>query len=300
MENKTIGIILAVMVSVLLVGGLLVPIVNDATADADTFTNAGIFYVDELGTDESIHYVFEDGVLTVNDVAIDLDDIYSNYEGGASILFTEKIILRYTSGADVVAIRGITKQNVIGFDLTVSNGTITGTKTGETGTDTDVSWTYTEFTGIVPSSNTVMANFPVYLNGDTEINVTGFVSASNIGGYYVANVSGSIQGGFSVSLFNQNTGESIADVTVNNISVNNQTVDNYVDLYVLESITFDITNGTSTDNVTFSLMVVPEKVTADRTDPMDPAAAGVLSTAPILIIVALLAMVAAVLIRTRY
>lgn len=301
MDNKIVGVMIAVMIGIITIAGVMVPVINDAVATNDTFTNDGLFYVDGVGDGQTINYRFENSTLYVNDVVVLSGDYNSIYPDGVSIMFTEHISIRYVANSTELNIRGQVLANVTGLDLNVSGGSITGTYL-QGGNTVDVNWTYTEFYGIVSESDRVMAYTPMYVNGDTEVFVTGVSNLSGFGGYFVAKVSGSINDGFTISLFS-NAGASIEGVT-SSATINYRAVNGHEDLYILESVVFDLSRTyegqLQTATATFTLMTVPYEITADRSVPMDNAAAGILNVAPIVVIVALLAMVAAILIRTRY
>lgn len=300
MDNKIIGVTLAVFVSIILVGGLMVPIVNDATSPTDTFTNQGIFYVNDLPAGSTLNYIWNNGELTVNGEVIDIAAFESAYDGSSSIMFTENMTVRYATGESVIAFKGaVFCNNIPTANIIVSDGTITGTYM-DSGTEKTLNVTYTEFTGIVPKSSMIMANAPVYLATDSEIHVTGFVNASGLDQYYVVNVTGSIGDGITVSVYDQLNGTAVDSITVSNIEIDADLVDGYTNLYVFNKISFIMSNDTATHDVTFSLMVVPEKISAELTDPMDPAAAGILNVAPILVIVALLTMAVALFVRSKF
>lgn len=303
MNMKIVGSLIGVVVAILMVGSVLAPIVSDAVAESDTFTNKGLFYVDEVPEGESITYSFNQGVLLVNGEDLSLNNIFSEYPDGASVLFTEHIAIRYTGGDTVIKVRGQINNNLSTLDIVVTNGTITGSYVDGGGNDGTINWTYTEFFGIVPKSDRVMAFAPMYVNGDTDVFVTGLSALSGFGNYYVIKVSGSINDGFTATLYNQGSGTLIEGITSTSV-VNYSAVNGYDDFYELESVVFTFNRTTSggveeTATATFTLMTVPEEINADRTDSLNRGAAAIMMSIIPIMLIALIAMVV-VIVRPRY
>lgn len=303
MNMKIVGGLIGVVVAILMVGSVLAPIVSDAVAESDTFTNKGLFYVDEVPEGESITYSFNQGVLLVNGEDLSLNNIFSKYPDGASVLFTEHIAIRYTGGDTVIKVRGQINNNLSTLDIVVTNGTITGTYVDGGGNNGTINWTYTEFFGIVPKSDRVMAFAPMYVNGDTDVFVTGLSNLSGFANYYVIKVGGSINDGFTATLYNQGSGTLIEGITSTSV-VNYSAVNGHDDLYELESVVFTFNRTTSggveeTATATFTLMTVPEEINADRTESLDRGAAAIMMSIIPIMLIALIAMVV-IIIRPRY
>lgn len=303
MDNKIVGVMIAVMIGIITIGGVMVPVINDAVATTDTFTNDGLYYVDSVPDGESINYRFENGIIYVNDVAVISPEFESVYPDGVSIIFTEHIVLRYAAGSSTIGIRGQLNTNAYGLDITVSDGTITGTYANADGEDSTISWTYTDFFGIVPESDRVMAFAPMYVNADTNVFVTGLVALSGFSTYYIMNVSGSIDEGFTATLYTQGSGSLVEGVTVTS-TIDYDVVDNHEDLYKLNAVNFTLERTSDgveqTATATFTLMTVPQEIIAERSNPMDSAASGILTIAPLMVIISLLVMATALFVRSKY
>lgn len=286
-KNLVMAVVGMVLAAVM-IGGALLPSVASVTAESDTYTNDGLFYVDGVEDGQTINYRFENSTLYVNDVIVLSEDYNSIYPDGVSVMFTEHISIRYVANSTELNIRGQVLANVTALDFDVTGGTITGSyvQGGETKT---ANWTYTEFYGIVSESDRVMAYTPMYVNGDTEIFVTGYSQLLGFGGGFVAKVSGTINDGFTIELFG-NSGASIDGVT-STTTVNYRAVNGHNDLFILDSVVFDLSrvfeDVAQTDTATFTLMTVPHEVTADRTAPLDDTLAGMLNILPIVAIAGL-------------
>lgn len=278
--RKNIMMIVSLMVAVIIALAVLVPVIQDTSASEDTFTNKGYFYVDSLNENESINYKFADGVLKINDVDVPLPSD-NTYPDGITIFFTEHITVRIDGS--LMRIKGQVNVGCTALDLTITNGTITGSYTA-TNTST-ANWTYTKFTGMVTSeTNRVMSQpVPQYVKSDSLIETTGFTRA--VGDYYVIHVSGSIDDGVTVNLYTQGSGVVVTTVTVSNIQINYSPVNGHEDLYLVDNITFTLTKDDAVSNVTYSIYTVPAEVTSERTAHVTPIEATLLGIIPLLVII---------------
>ena len=299
MEMKIVGITVAILVSITVLAGVLMPVLDDATAKTDTYVNKGYFYVDSIDGDDSINYHYENGVLTINGVEVPAPSD-STYPEGITIFFTEHISVRMDNG--LIRIKGQVNQGCSAIDLTATSGSITGTYTYGSGpTTSTASWTYTKFVGMVTTDTDRVMSQPVpqYVHSDSLIDTTGFTRAANINEYYVISVSGTIDDGVTVNLYTQGAGSPVTLVTVSDAKINYTPVEGHDDLYLVDNITFTLTKDSASDNVTYSIYTVPAEVTADRTDPMSDNEIAILAAVPIMIIVAILLGVIALIIRSR-
>jgi hypothetical protein len=297
MNMKIVGISLAAFIGIIVLGSVLMPILDDATAKTDTFKNDGYFYVDSVSDEESINYVFANNVLTINGVPVD-NPSGSVYPDCITVFYTEHIVFRYDAG--YIKIRGQVNSNATAINLVVTEGTITGTYTSSTG-DHDADWTYTEFTGMVTSEESrIMAkNVPQYINSDSLIDTTGLSHPTGFD-FFVIHLTGSMDDGITVNLYNQNTGAAITNVTVSNATVNATPVSGYEDLYQLNSVTFTLTDSNSVSaDVTYTIYTVPSEVTAERSVHFNDGQIAIFDAIPIMIIVAILLGVIALVVRSK-
>lgn len=296
MENKVVGVIIAVMVSVALIGGILVPIVTNATAASDTFINDGYF--------DMVVYDAEDNVtltwsfdnprqLIINDEIVNVPEI-DDVIGSSSVVMTTVSATRLTHNSTSISFYGngtyVTgNETNPSFTLTYVGGTLTATN----GTATKEITGVEELVCIANDGPLTMKKYgePVYIKDDSSIYANGLTYFSGQVLQY------SIWGTFA----NPSHTELSSSFAVTDFSKNYTVADDHVGLYVLDDFTFNASyNNGAPKEVTYSTFAVTKEISADRTDPMDPAAAGILAAVPIIVIVSLLAMIAAVLIRTRY
>ena len=59
MDMKIVGITVAILVSITVLAGVLMPVLDDATATTDTFTNEGYFYMQKISAEDTETYTFD-------------------------------------------------------------------------------------------------------------------------------------------------------------------------------------------------------------------------------------------------
>lgn len=298
MENKYIGVLIGVAVAVIMVGSLLAPVINDTTATSDVYTNDGLFHIEKLDDGATAHYVWDGTTLTLNDVPLELPMRLSGYDS-TSIIMVDNAVFRFNPNANTIFCRGAISGELKTFDIVVANGEINGTRTAPDSAETlQINITYTNFWGIVPDSDLVMCEFPAYVLDDSDVFVIGH---SSIGAEWaIVNVSGTINDGFSVAYYNIFNGSALTDITTSNIVIDRTVVDSHLDLSIIEKITFNATKGDVTGNLTYGLMIVPEKVTADRANPMGSGEAAIIQALPVIVIVSLILAVIGLFVRSRF
>lgn len=303
MENKIIMISIAAVIGIILLGSVLMPILDHATATSDTFMNKGYFYVDSVEDDDSITYKFQDGIFTIDGEPVSLptgsQPTGSQYPDGLTILYTEHICIRYDEG--YMKVRGVANHNCFYINVTATNGTITGEYQWTTGDPSTVNWSYTEFVGMADQKTTrVMGTSSShYINSDSYLETTGLTRFANMNAYYVVHIAGSMDDGITVNLYNQGNGAAITTITITDIQINTTQVDDYEDLYLVDSIMFTASDGTNTDNATYTIYTLPAEVSSDRSVPMPSNQTAILAAIPVMIILAVLLGVVALVIRSR-
>lgn len=300
--NRIIGLVLALVVGGLLVGGLLIPSIEGMTATEKTFENEGYFHLNKIeSTDTKTYTISWDstnaGILEINGVEVPVVDTNAGTFLQYSIFATETDMIRVgtTDGTGLslawVQIRGgqiAYATTSTTFNATISGGTLTATF-GESDTRTA---TYTtayiiDETGTGPY---VMkkSNESAYMLEDSLIYSVGFTNPG------IYRVSGNIMD-IDVTVLQSGT----ETVTVSNETVTYSQVSGYVGLYLFDKVTFDAdVNGTVT-TATYSYVIVPAKVTAELSQHMDATQIAMFGVISILGIVALV-VVAANGIRNKY
>lgn len=291
MESKNmVGGIVSLAVVVICVAAIMMPVLNEATTTEKTFTNEGAFYVEADPSDTyTIEYdkATKQGVIYINDTALDL-----SFTTGYTIMALDKSMLRLQSSDSTLQYKGngayIT--GIVNADLTISNGTVSGTYQTTPGSDLD--WPETTYTDVYiasPSEQELVMteyNATSKVLGDSEIFALGQTMVNSV--WYLFKITGTVEDGVTVACLDRTTGEEVEGAVISNLSINKTAVDGYLDLYDLTSITFTVTLAdTSTANCTYSAYIIPAEVTAERSQHLSDAENMILNAIPALVIVAL-------------
>ena len=284
--------IVGITIAVIVCAVLLIPVVQESTTTHETFINEGYFRMNKITTGNlSFNWDYDTpGTITVNGENIQ----YNNNSGlELSVVCSDTFYLRIRDnnasfiyngpGGNVVA-------DSTGESLTVTIVDNSGTVTN--GTDTK---TFTNTGDIYHISNTgdyVMkkSNESAYMNSDSQIFIRG---VSRIGTHYVSFVvSGDIEDGPTITA---------SDVTLDNVKMNSTPISNYIDLYKFDSVTFDATyTGESTPtSVTYSYVVVPYQVIAERSVHPDATTTQLINVIPILVIIGIVMLAVGTMIYYR-
>lgn len=292
---RQINVIVGVTIAIIAVGAILAPVITDVVARSDDFFNDGLYYVDRVPSGDSMHYVYDGNAVYLNDVMLISNDHPIDYDSSTALIFTEHITINWRNNENVMRIRGVVNANVKNFDLIVTDSAITGTYTQTDDTERTANWAYSEFHGIVKKSNWVMSNTPIIVKGDSEIYTTRLIDVNNFGSrFYILHIIGSINNGFTVSIYSQNSGSIVDDINVV-YTLDYHPVNGYLDLYRLDSINFDfsrvVDDTVETGNYQISVLTCPVKIVADREKPLLLSAAAIAIAIVPIILVSLLVFV---------
>lgn len=303
--KKILAVIIASTVCALIFGALL-PVWADTTASEDTFKNTGAFFVEIDPTDTyTVEYdkSIELGIVYINGKALNVP-----FSTGYTIVAIDNAILRLQSGDNTIQYKGngVYITGIAKLDITVSNGSITGTFENAT-SGPSATWPATTYTKAFIASpeeeDYIMSTYtePVKMNGNSPIVAFGQTSIHSSGADVLSlvNITGDIENGVTVSILNSTTGEENPGATVSDITINATTVNGYEDLYDLTSITFNVAYDGAITAVTYSAYVVPYEVTAERTVHMSGALATLVNIIPLLIAFGLIIGIAGVVIYKR-
>ena len=294
MDNKYIGVMLALTVGVIMVGSLLAPLIMDVVSDSDTFVNDGYFELKKYTPEDTLTATWNYSnptELIVNGESVTIpivDTGRSDYSiilsagGAARIQATMQSVTFYGAGTYVAA-----NETNPEFTCTYEGGTLTATNGVTTKSISNVS----EVMCIANDGPYVMkkATESVYLKGDSEIFANGIT-------YFGSQVlQFSIWGTFDNPEYTEVSG----NYTVSDFTKVYTESRNHVGLYNLEKFTFIGSYDGNSRIVTYDTFVVTKEVTADRTDPLDHSAAAILMAIIPLMLVALV-LVAVSLVKTRY
>lgn len=307
MNTKIIGISIAAFIGIVVLGSVLMPILDDATATTDTFTNDGYFHMNKYGSsDDSVTLVWDHTTpraVSVNGTTYNLatpvnqwidlvvgDDWYIRYAYGGSVSFigfdgadqTNQVLASVQNGSDMTAV--------------FTGGTVTVTVT-TTGADPLVKTTdYIEYYVISGDSGSYVmkkSNESVYMSKETPI--YGIGSSDAFSGLAMTKLTGSIEDGVTATVLKSTSGE----VTAGPTTVNTTEVSDYTGFYQLSTITFDFIKGEETSAATYSYFIVPSEVAGERAVHFTDGQNAILGAIPIMIIVAILLGVVALVVRSR-
>lgn len=308
MENKLVAGIVAAAVVVILIAGVLMPALSNATSTDDTFTNDGYFRMSRIDdTAENITVVWDHTkphTFTVNSTDYEISTI-----GRAiSMVFGDDWIIRYNDSTTNVTVQGfhMATNSFAGPSASVNNGkdmTITlsqGTMTMTNGTDTRT-MSYTDGFYIDPNGSYIMRNNAddgAYVKGSDIVEGRGdtvlWENSSNITGFM-----GSIDDGLIGGLY-WSTVSGFEDFEINT-TANYDSVSSHNDLYKLKSVQYTVlkTGDETPEDVTYTVFAVPYQVTAEKAQHLTNAQIVILDVIPLLIIVSVLLGVVAVFILRR-
>lgn len=316
MDNKLVMISIAAVIGIIVLGSVLMPIMNDATATTDTFTNDGYFRMSQYDTttDHTITWTYEKpSVLTV-----DNEDVTINYHaanGQVTVIANSVWLVRMYNDAN---------GNVSGIGFLYGSSGTKLVNVSDNGTasvtlnDGSASVVFGTYTGTLSydivylpdnDGDYVMSNpnNPMYINSDSNLygfgltrirNSTGVVGSPGVGfafsGNYTDGITGSVWRG--------------GDLVVVSDCVCNATADNsYKDLLKFESITAtatltetvdDQTVTTDTD-LTYNTIIIPNEVSSERSVHFTAGQNAIFAAIPVMIILAVLLGVVALVIRSR-
>ena len=292
MNNKLIPIVLTLVVGIILAGSVLIPVLNDATKTENTFSNDGAFFVE---VDPSTTYTLKyQQYANPGKVIVNGETLPITFNQGYTLLRLDNVILRLVSNNQMQLLGGGSSYtDVANVDITITNGTVSGTL-GYGNPITTISWpktTYSEaFIISATDAGEVMKSYntPAKVNADSPLEAYGVTTINGSTNTTVlVEIDGTIADGVNVTLRNKQTSAEITTMTISDLEINYTPVAGYIDLYDLSSITFTVTNGEYTTDVTYSAFVVPSKVTAEMTDHLTPGQITLLNAIPVMVIVAL-------------
>lgn len=303
MNNKLISIVLTLVVGIILAGSVLVPVLDDATATEKTFDNrdGALFQLDKFDetTEYSFEWVYTDPThATVNNETVTLS-------GATVICATDSFIIRYGQDSSngyylqsVGSGLGVYGNENVKTTLTisVSSGTLTAIVANEGSDPTSKTASITEGYGIVANGGYVMkaSNQAAYVLADSPIVAMGLTSLDGVWSN-MFQIVGNVEGVEVTQIY-----PTPATYTISNVAVNTESSASYIDLYELQSITFDATlvsDNTTVHACTYNYFIVPAEVTAELSEHLTPGQIALMGAIPVLVIVALLVVAVGVVAR---
>ena len=280
--GKIPAVVVGVMVAIAIVGATM-PIWADTLATEDTFNNAGRFYVtDTIDSDTTItmDYDIDNNVRSWYIDGVQLE--YNVIPDGPEYVQTPTV-----TGSDNVVYR--TDGRARGIETSTGASDYTLTVTSESITHGNKVSNAPLFVASTSETNQVMRygpNSDVYLLGDSKIIACGYTTlnvSEGVNTNAVISFTGSIDDGVNISVY-----DSTYTFTVSNVTINKQEINGYNDLYKFQSVTFTTTSsdGLTTD-CTYSVIVVPDSVTAERSVYMGGPLGALVGIIPLLIVAGL-------------
>lgn len=291
MEIKPAMVAIAAFVVITVIAAVLMPILDDATTTQDTYTNEGLWRMEEFAND--MKWEYSSGTWYFNDVEQISGSTITSNTGSSAVLGTnwsirangwirgETITGNSTNPITIVANDTVTVQDGNSTPITVDNSGY----------------------GVKNDGNYVMTayNQSCYVLGDSTIYATGQSSVGT--GRCVVHLEGSINDGITGHVYAIKN-DSYTDLTISNIVVDYEEVAGHKDLYKLNKVTADISmldgdSNTISGSVTYSSYVVPYEVTAERSIHLTDSENTILLVIPALLIIAILIGILAVAFRMR-
>lgn len=314
--NKLIAGIVAAAIAIIVLAGVLMPALSNATTTETTFTNEGWFRMSQYDTttDHVISWTYE----KPNIITVDNEDVTIGYNisnGQCTVIANTVWLLRYNTDSDgnpssVVFLYGSsgTKAATVqdeqtatitltGGSASVSVGTYTGTHSYDTVyvPDNDGQFTMKKSDKIAY----INGDSPIYGFGLTRIKINGGVMGSPGAGFAFI---GSYDDGITGSVWRSSNDTTVSDCVC--VASEDTT---HLDLYKFDKITATATHTDTVDEqtvttdteLTYNMVIVPYQVTSERAVHLTDSMNVILNVIPIIIIVAVLFGVVAVFILRR-
>ena len=305
-SNKLIAGIVAAAIAIIVLAGVLMPALSNATATTDKFTNDGYFHMTKYGTDTDLTISWDHTkprVLTVNDNDYSLSGFPTNQF--ISLVIGDDWFLRFADGGANLflqcgTVTALAASTQAGSDMVLecSNGSATATTYTSGTPGSTKSLTYTElYVCSGTSGDYVMKKSDVsaYMNGDSEFVALGTTSISP--GVVVCRIDGTIDDGADVEIVDQTSGLG-ATIKADSEVINKTDLSSNKG-YELSTIQFAVTVSGVDTTVTYSYFIVPAEVTIEKAQHLSDAQIVILDVIPLLIIVSVLLGVVAVFILRR-
>lgn len=304
-SNGFIKMAMGALVVVLVAAGVIMPILASAEQTHATFTNDGYYRMSETSEKTVIVWDSSDtSILTVNGDEVSLDSIIGQFNTSYSIAFADDFILRFFNQSTTIQsiqlwnsdyVAGVVSSE--GYKLTVTLGSdgITWITTDNTNTEV-ANNTYAHsgsYFTINDTGNYVMK----YKDGSAYVNSTSTIVYA--GG--ISSLAGSTYSGIYFEGTIDNLAVTVMNsyVTVSDVAATYTEDENYLDLALLDKVTFTTTfNGTDKAQ-TYNFFLVPYQVTAELADHPTGTVLTLIQILPVLIMVGVLMFIVSAFISNR-
>lgn len=311
MKTNILALAITLTIGVILAGSLLMPVINDTTEVERTFTNEGYYTMDAV-TESTVRVIewekANPDTLIVDDVPFDMSFVEINKS--YTIIGSDSMILRYihdTTNRGVMIFSNDSNAAYVSFHtgtaatsgdkatITLSNNSVTFITDGTTPINKTIANIGNDAYVINPTGtgdySVVMkkADMPAYVLGDSTIRFMGISVAGGPGGIALYGI-GTLDDGIEIStIYTINT---TTDVSYSDPEPTDTEISGYDSLYSLDKYTFTISytdNGTpKTFDATYSYFLIPNEVTAEKSQHLNGGEIALMNAIPIMVIVALL------------
>lgn len=294
MEFRFVPFLITVVVGVVLVSTMLFPIISDVSATEKTLTNDGLWRMKEIENGDTWEKT-SGGTWSYND-----DDVLNYGTNGVwNACLGDNWLVRCNGNARGTFVSGTsTGAEVIAATDVI---TISGSGINSTATPSITGYGYSATGEYVLTSPTVAP----YVKSDTPLYATGLTEIEGSSGDVVIHFTGNIEDGLAVTGYARLGGVQFDSVTISDVVIDKTEVAGYVDLYVINAITFTITapytdNGettTYTQDATYTSYVVPYEVTAELSQHLNDTELTLVGIIPLLVVIGLILGVLAIFAR---
>lgn len=310
METKgIITVAVTVTVAVIVLAGIMMPVLTDATTTEDTYLNDGYFRMSSITSDDETDYTISWDVATPNTIVVNDVPVAMNFAGAPSqvtVVFDNDWMFRanisngaITNISYITNAGGSTVANST-IDIVLSGGSMSVTMDTTSKTE-DYTVAYipdTKGEYVMKKSDStayVFADSNLIAFGMSKVNTSGIQSERGV------TFIGDIADGVTPYIWRPPTDTTS---TITDVAINATENSNHIGLYDLTNVTmvFHYVNNDEsvTDTtLTYSYFLVPSEVTAERTTHLTDSQNVLLAVIPIFILVAVLLGVVAVVLRSR-
>lgn len=295
MEMKTVGVTIAVFVSLVVLAAVLIPVLDDATDTTKTFVNGGVPFAEP---DSGTHTIVLDstGMKTDGESVTGLQMLYGN---SVSILYCENNVVRWSTNGEVQVIGNTNlsgQRRVIGdtdnetITFTISGNSVTGSCT----TTPNVTFSDVLAYPTADESAKYRQGTQHYYTDDTDLIIAGGFTNHPEGGQMALVMTGTVDNLTADYVWYYSVPATVEDIDVqtSNITTNLNQVDKIL-------VTMDITATGDNYEVTYTQFLSEATGTYDNPDYVGASTTPILLAIPMLIIVALLLGVVALIVRSK-
>ena len=287
--NRIIGLVVALVVGGVIVGGLLIPSIEAMTETEKTLVNEGYYRMSEIisETDTTIEWDYTNPTV----MSINGTEYAVNFPIGkeVSIVGTDSMIIRmYHPNTNYYTVQCYCKDGFIAalnsnMTITISNDTVTAFNGTSTKTETITQGYY-----IDPNGNWIMKDSDkgAFIHTtDSVMILAGITYYSGLGDTGIF-ATGTITDGLDFTYVP--TSSAAHTVIFGDVTFNYSEASSYKNLVSLNSCVFDLTIDDTLKTATYSYFIVPYEITAELSQhmtAMEIAMIGVISLLGIVILV---------------